>query len=352
MFDGRAEEVFEGLFTLSEGSGGERRFNAGLLGALRTILDPFMLRRSKSDAQLDLPPKTDDTLVLNMSGQQASLYASVIEGVRASVFGSSSRARNLASDVAGAVDQPHTRPADAARATRLDHGPPQEVVDLDADYALALSLAAEEEEVEGGNKSSRRGGRASARSANSLHVSRPQPGRMTRSQRTLAERASASPPSSEPEAVALSPPSPLAIVHHVATLEYCASKLKPRPGGALAVASPEVLRSLQSSFKTCSGKPAQTAATAAASDGAAAAEVKIPASISSKAAQNLFVCLRKAALHPLLLRTRYVHAPTLWSIAQVWYCVSFGGLSCVRRSNHSGLFCVFSGAVVRRCLWY
>lgn len=51
--------------------------DAATLSRLRTLLDPFMLRRVKRDVESEMPPKTEMQLSCSLSGRQRQLYAKI-----------------------------------------------------------------------------------------------------------------------------------------------------------------------------------------------------------------------------------------------------------------------------------
>lgn len=248
-----------------------------------------MLRRSKAEVMRDLPAKTDETLLISMTAAQAALYKAELSRVRADVFGTA------------------PEPASPPLAVGDVHSARQDTADLDADYALALALAEEEVSAAAGKRKRVSG------SAPSTGV-----GRRARdvdpSGVSSRHKKQEPPPRQEPVRrltviELLSPPSAAGNVHS-------------RPlsaGGAFAVASPTVLRSLQ---ELASRVAAPAVYEPVDPEVAAPA---LPSRLSNKTAQSLFVTLRKAALHPLLLRTRYSHRPTLWAIARaLWGFGAFG----------------------------
>ncbi|KAI0562688.1 DNA helicase [Gracilaria domingensis] len=54
-----------------------RVLDASTLSRLRTLLDPFMLRRVKRDVESEMPPKTEVHLPCSLSARQRQLYASI-----------------------------------------------------------------------------------------------------------------------------------------------------------------------------------------------------------------------------------------------------------------------------------
>ncbi|CAN8068575.1 unnamed protein product [Agarophyton chilense] len=77
IFDSHAE--FADWFAKDiEGHAQNNRFlDASTLSRLRTLLDPFMLRRVKRDVESEMPPKTEVHLPCSLSARQRQLYASI-----------------------------------------------------------------------------------------------------------------------------------------------------------------------------------------------------------------------------------------------------------------------------------
>lgn len=260
-----------------------------------------MLRRSKAEVMRDLPPKTDETLLVSMTAAQAALYQAELSRVRADVFG-------------GAEKPP--LPPPLSRDARDDGGAirGRSAPDMDADYALALSLAEEEEAAAAGKRKRGSGdalnagaSRRRARGANPSGVSSRQPA----SRLEPPEVPIRGEPARRLTVIELLTPSSEAGDRHSRTQKVA----------EFAVASPTVLRALQESA-------AAALVALPAPDSLVETEdstPRLPARLSNKTAQSLFVTLRKAALHPLLLRTRYSHRPTLWAIARaLWSFGAFG----------------------------
>ena len=104
VFNARAQEALaalEGAVLGDAGTSGPRRRR--IVGLLRRLVDPFILRRTKAEVLASLPPKTDVWHRLDLPPRQAALYATLVSRMRRVLSGGSPGAAEAAQLAAGRV---------------------------------------------------------------------------------------------------------------------------------------------------------------------------------------------------------------------------------------------------------
>lgn len=77
IFDSHAEFADWFAKDIEGHANNNKILDATTLSRLRTLLDPFMLRRVKRDVESEMPPKTEVTLDCSLSARQRQLYGSI-----------------------------------------------------------------------------------------------------------------------------------------------------------------------------------------------------------------------------------------------------------------------------------
>ena len=76
--------MFESWFDIHENKDERARItsqeqNESILSTLHQILTPFLLRRVKSDVDLEIPPKKEVLVYCPLTGRQRELYRAIVE---------------------------------------------------------------------------------------------------------------------------------------------------------------------------------------------------------------------------------------------------------------------------------